>query len=142
MDLFLSYAGNSIEFHEIDVPLLKNFAAYIEFKKKRAKRTVVNYMICIRAIYNLALVANKADRNDYPFGKGKYQIKIPDAKKIGLTIEELKKLENAKDLNEANQHVLSVWLLSLFFRSTDNRYYSIKMDRLKGLPIILSDEEK
>ena len=39
-------------------------------------------MICIRAIYNLALAANRADRNDYPFGKGKYQIKIPEAKKI------------------------------------------------------------
>ncbi|MBZ9631899.1 site-specific integrase [Salegentibacter sp. LM13S] len=151
VDLFLSFAGNGIEFHEIDVPLLKNFAAYIEFKRKRAKRTVVNYMICIRAIYNLALAANKADRNDYPFGKGKYQIKIPDAKKIGLTIEELKKLENAQDLNEANQHVLNVWLLSFYFAGVritdiiqlkwtdlkDNRlYYRMrKNDKLVSLQI-------
>ncbi|WP_300438258.1 tyrosine-type recombinase/integrase [Christiangramia sp.] len=133
---FLNFAGASIEFHEIDVPLLKRFASYLEFKKYRAKRTVVNYMICIRAIYNLGLALKNADHNDYPFGKGKYQIKIPEAKKIGLNISELKKLENATDLSEANQHTLNVWLLSFYFagvRITDIiqlKWTDLKDDRL------------
>ena len=92
VEQFLNFAGNDIRFHEIDVSLLNNFSTFLQFKKNRAKRTVVNFMICIRAIYNLAIAANRADRNDYPFGKGKYQIKIPEAKKIGLTIDVFKKI--------------------------------------------------
>lgn len=136
VEQFLNFAGNDIKFHEIDVTLLNNFSTFLQFKKNRAKRTVVNFMICIRAIYNLALAANRADKNDYPFGKGKYQIKIPEAKKIGLTIGELKKLENAQDLNPANQHTLNVWLLSFYFagvRITDIiqlKWSDLKDDRL------------
>lgn len=136
VEQFLNFAGSDIKFHEIDVSLLNNFSTFLQFKKHRAKRTVVNFMICIRAIYNLALAANRADRNDYPFGKGKYQIKIPEAKKIGLTIKELKKLENAQDLNAANQHALNVWLLSFYFagvRITDIiqlKWSDLKDDRL------------
>ena len=136
VEQFLNFAGNDIRFHEIDVSLLNNFSTFLQFKKNRAKRTVVNFMICIRAIYNLAIAANRADRNDYPFGKGKYQIKIPEAKKIGLTVEELKKLESAQDLNPANQHALNVWLLSFYFagvRITDIiqlKWSDLKDDRL------------
>ena len=64
VEQFLNFAGNDIKFHEIDVALLNNFSSFLQFKKNRAKRTVVNFMICIRAIYNLALTANRADRND------------------------------------------------------------------------------
>ena len=136
VEQFLNFAGTDIRFHEIDVSLLNNFSTYLQYKKQRAKRTVVNFMICIRAIYNLGLAANRADRNDYPFGKGKYQIKIPEAKKIGLTIEELIKLENAQNLNAANQHTLNVWLLSFYFagvRITDIiqlKWSDLKDDRL------------
>jgi len=133
---FLNFAGPRIEFDEIDVHLLKRFASYLEFKKGRAKRTVVNYMICIRSIYNLALASGNADHNQYPFGKGKYQIKIPEAKKIGLTIDELKTLENVSGLSEPNQHTLNVWLLSFYFagvRITDIiqlKWTDLKDDRL------------
>lgn len=153
VEQFLNFAGSGIEFHEIDVALLKSFASYLQFKKNRAKRTVVNFMICIRAIYNLALASNRADRNDYPFGKGKYQIKLPESKKIGLTVGELKRLESAVDLTEANQHVLNVWLLSFYFAGVritdiiqlkwsylndDRLYYRMKKnDKLVSLTIPL-----
>ena len=157
VEQFLNFAGSDIKFHEIDVSLLNNFSIFLQFKKNRAKRTVVNFMICIRAIYNLALATNRADRNDYPFGKGKYQIKIPEAKKIGLTIEELKMLENARGLNAANQHTLNVWLLSFYFAGVritdiiqlkwsdlkdDRLYYRMKKnDKLVSLQIPIKAQE-
>lgn len=108
-------ANSSLEFHEIEVSLLRRFESYLLYEKKCSKRTVVNYMICIRTVYNLAISNNIADRNYYPFGKGKYQIKIPESQKIGLTVEEIKKLENAKGLTSAQQHALNVWLISFYF---------------------------
>lgn len=72
-------------------------------------------MICIRSVYNLAISKNCADRNHYPFGKGKYQIRIPESQKIGLSIQEVKQLENVQGLSEAQQHALNVWLISFYF---------------------------
>ena len=51
----------------------------------------------------------------YPFGKGKYQIKFPESVKIGLTIEEIRILENIKNLTKAQQYALNAWLLSFYF---------------------------
>ena len=116
VDQFLKFCGNrEIEFHELDYVLLQKFETFLLYKKQRTRRTVANFMICIRTIFNLAIANNYAERNDYPFGKGRYQIKIPESEKIGLTVEEVKKLEEAKDLTPAQRHALYVWLLSFYF---------------------------
>jgi integrase len=51
----------------------------------------------------------------YPFGKGKYQIKFPETKKIGLNSDEITVLENFKDLTRAQEYALCAWLLSFYF---------------------------
>lgn len=116
IEVFKKFCSNpDLEFQEIDVSLLRNFENYLLYEKKSSKRTVVNYMICIRTIYNLAISENRADRNLYPFGRGKYQIRIPESQKVGLAVEEIKKLENASGLTSAQQHALNVWLISFYF---------------------------
>lgn len=104
-----------LSFNELNVPLLKNFEAYLLHDNKRSPRTVVNYLILIRTIYNLAISESLVDRGRYPFGKGKVQIKIPETQKIGFNIEEIQKLENATDLTEAQQKAVHVWLISFYF---------------------------
>ncbi|HCO84225.1 MAG TPA: recombinase [Arenibacter sp.] len=104
-----------LSFNELNVPLLKNFEAYLLHDNKRSPRTVVNYLILIRTIYNLAISESLVDRGRYPFGKGKVQIKIPETQKIGFNIEEIQKLENATDLTDAQQKAVHVWLISFYF---------------------------
>lgn len=106
---------DELSFSEIDVVLLRKFENHLLHTKKRAPRTVVNYLILIRTIYNLAISLSITDRKTYPFGKGKIQIKIPESEKIGLTKEEIQLLEGAEDLSEPQQHALNVWLLSFYF---------------------------
>ncbi|MDT0644761.1 site-specific integrase [Zunongwangia sp. F363] len=116
IEQFKIFCSNSdLEFHEIDCSLLQKFENFLLYEKKRSKRTVANYMICLRTIYNLAISKNYADRNHYPFGKGKYQIRIPESQKIGLSIKEVKQLEGIQGLTQAQQHALNVWLLSFYF---------------------------
>ncbi len=104
-----------LSFNELNVPLLKNFEAYLLHDNKRSPRTVVNYLILIRTIYNLAISESLVDRGRYPFGKGKVQIKIPETQKIGFNIAEIQKLENATNLTEAQQKAVHVWLISFYF---------------------------
>ncbi|MFD2827161.1 phage integrase SAM-like domain-containing protein [Leeuwenhoekiella polynyae] len=106
---------NELSFNELNVPLLKRFEAYLLHNKKRSPRTVVNYLILIRTIYNLAISESLVDRGRYPFGKGKVQIKIPESQKIGLNRKEIQKLENATDLTEAQKKAVHVWLISFYF---------------------------
>ncbi|GGK16633.1 tyrosine recombinase [Yeosuana aromativorans] len=113
---FKNFVGkDKLHFKEITIFLLKNFEGYILNQEKRKPRTAVNYMILIRKIYNLAISEGLAEHNNYPFGKGKIQIRIPESDKVGLSIEEVKMLENAKDLTVAQQNAVNVWLISFYF---------------------------
>ena len=85
-------------FDEITPSLLKKFETFLIFKKGVARRTAVNYLIPIRTIYNRAISDGVADRNKYPFGRGKYQIRFPQSDKIGLNIEELKRIRKRKGI--------------------------------------------
>ena len=78
-------------------------------------RTVANYMITIRTIFNLAISKSASNSQFYPFGKGKYQIHFPETRKIGLNIDEIRILENIKGITKAQQYALNAWLISFYF---------------------------
>ncbi|QIE59296.1 tyrosine-type recombinase/integrase [Rasiella rasia] len=104
-----------LPFNKLNSTVLKKFETFLLHKKKLAPRTVVNYLILIRTIFNLAISESIADRGLYPFGKGKMTIKIPEAQKIGFSTDEIQKLENAESLTEAQQKAVHVWLVSFYF---------------------------
>ena len=95
--------------------MLKNFESHILNQEKRKPRTAINYMILIRKLYNLAISDGIAEHSNYPFGKGKIQIRIPESDKVGLSIEEVKMLENASNLTIAQHNAINVWLTSFYF---------------------------
>lgn len=103
-----------LPFNELDIALLKKFQLYIIYDRKRSPRTASNYLILIRLIFNLAISEGLTDKKYYPFGKGKIQIKIPESEKIGLNQMEIQKLEAAKDLTEAQQKAVDIWLFSFY----------------------------
>lgn len=69
----------------------------------------------IRKIYNLAIAEFFIDRKILSIGKEKIQIRIPELEKIGLSIEEVKRLENATNLTVPQQHALNTWPISFYF---------------------------
>lgn len=113
---FKEFLGkDSIAFNKLNVTILKKFEAHLLHTRKLSPRTVVNYLILIRTIFNLAISESITDRGLYPFGKGKMTIRIPESQKIGFTADEIQKLENAKDITEAQQKAIHIWLISFYF---------------------------
>lgn len=113
---FKEFLGkDSIAFNKLNVTILKKFETHLLHTRKLSPRTVVNYLILIRTIYNLAISESITDRGLYPFGKGKMTIRIPESQKIGFTADEIQKLENAKDITEAQQKAIHIWLISFYF---------------------------
>jgi len=107
--------GSDIAFSEITPTLINKFRGYLK-NRNISERTIVNYLIVIRTIFNQAIGANLVDSKHYPFGKGKIVIKTPDTIKIGLSEEEVKKLVDV-ELPEGSfeNHSRNLWLFSFYF---------------------------
>ena len=114
---FKEFLGVSdITFQEITVPLLTKFCAYLKGTRKIKDRTIMNYLIMIRTVYNQAIAANLADQKHYPFGKGKIVIKFPEALKVGLSSDEVKKIEDLElEVGSQADHSRNLWLFSFYF---------------------------
>lgn len=116
LDIFNSFLGRKeLSFTDLDVTLLKDFKAYLLYERKVTERTAINYLMLIRTIYNFARKEYHVDDGNYPFGKGKIQIKFPESEKIGWNSEEVQLLETANDLTIAQRHAVNAWLLSFYF---------------------------
>ncbi|MGB3143195.1 MAG: site-specific integrase [Maribacter sp.] len=116
LGIFKRFLGRKeLSFTDLDVTLLKNFEAYLLYERKVAPRTAINYLMLIRTIYNSARNEYHVDDRNYPFGKGKIQIKFPESEKIGLNREEVQLLELAKNLSPEQRYALNTWLMSFYF---------------------------
>lgn len=111
----IEFAGTrNIEFREIDDNFLRKFMSFLKIKKGNGQRSIVNSLVVVRTIYNRAIRQDSVDSKYYPFGKDKIQIKFPEAKKIGLTIQEVQSLESMDDLTAMEMHTRNVWLFSFY----------------------------
>jgi integrase len=115
IEIFKNFIKTSnLPFNELNESLLYKFKSYLIGSRKLSERTVVNYLILIRTIYNLAILEKIADQELYPFGRGKISIRIPESEKIGLNTKEIQVLESLNLESKAKQHALNVWLFSFY----------------------------
>lgn len=108
---FLKY---DIAFQDLTIPLLERFKAYVISKHKVSERTAINHLVTVRCIFSQAVKEGACDSKYYPFGKGKLKIKFPDSKKLGLSAEEVKAIEEAALEGDAND-ARNLWLISFYF---------------------------
>lgn len=104
-----------VSFPELNEVLLKQFQGYLKTERGNSERSIVNSLIVIRTIFNLAIREGIVDRKYYPFGKGGIVIRFPQSVKIGLTAENLKSLETVELEDEKEIHARNVWLFSYYF---------------------------
>jgi integrase/recombinase XerD len=106
--------GEDIAFSEITVSLLNGFRAFLKSTREISERTIINHLMLIRTIYNIAIKDGLTNAKNYPFGKGKIVIKFPGSIKIGLSPEEVKLIENV-ELEGYADHARNAWLVSFYF---------------------------
>ncbi|KAA3625745.1 MAG: integrase [Bacteroidetes bacterium] len=105
-----------INFQDITISKLEGFRAYLRGEVKASERTVFNNLVVIRTLFKRALKDGIVEKEFYPFGKDKFQLKKPESLKIGLNEEEVKSLESLPiDPNSFAYHARNVWLYSFYF---------------------------
>ncbi len=110
------FAGKSeLKFEEIDVNFLRNLRIWLKTEYDCSERTVTNYMVGIRTIFNRAIQEKIVKHEHYPFGKRGIQIKFHESAKIGLNEEEVRQIENLNLSEEPHlNHTKNVWLFSFY----------------------------
>jgi len=103
-----------MKFKEVTPDFLKGYETFM-ISKGRSVTTIGIYLRHLRSVYNKAVDAGIIDKNHYPFGKNKYQIKAPRNIKKALTLEQIKRIVNY-DVNEGStQHLArDIWLFSYY----------------------------
>lgn len=104
-----------IAFSDVTVTLLERFKAYLKNAHSLSDRSIMNHLVVIRSVFSQAIASNVTSDKYYPFGRGKMKIKFPDSIKIGLTQEEVKKLEEVELDEPYHNHCRNLWLFSFYF---------------------------
>ncbi len=125
--------GAEISFPDITVGLLNKFETWLKEPRERktgkgkmvvrklSERSVVNHLMTIRSVFSHAIKQNPVLKKHYPFGGDGVSIKSPDTLKIGLTIQEVKRIEELElPALSPMDHARNIWLMSFYFAGVRN----------------------
>jgi integrase len=104
-----------IKFSDITVDWLRRYETHLltgEKCKKCNHTTVGMYMRAIRAIINEAKQAGIVRESQYPFGRGKYEIRTCEGRKLALTMQQIKAAITFTDGNETTERYRDLWFFS------------------------------
>lgn len=129
--------GEDIAFSDVTVSILEKLKVYLKSIHQISDRTIVNHLVVIRSVFSQAIRENVTDRKYYPFGQGKIRIKFPESIKIGLSPEEVKRIEELSLQKDSfEHHARNLWLFSFYLagmRASDVlrlKWSDIQNDRL------------
>lgn len=107
---------SDISFPDVTVGLLDRYVVYLKQLGDKGQRTIMNHLVVIRSVFSYAARNKVIDKKISPFGREGVKIKFPDSLKIGLTAEEVAKIETAA-LPEGSfeNHARNLWLFSYYF---------------------------
>ncbi len=110
---FKEFTGD-ISFAEITPALLERFKAYLIGSREVNERTAINHLVVIRSVFSQAMKDNLVSSKHYPFGKQGIKIKFPESSKIGLSKQEVERLEEI-ELPALENDARNIWLISYYF---------------------------
>lgn len=138
MDSVAHFKKNTtLKFQDINESFLDKYKDFCLVYLGQKTRTITNQLIFIRTLFNKAIKIGVVDVKYYPFGGEKEKIRIGSSHKIGLTSNEIEKIEILElEPNTSIWHTKNVWLIAFYFagiRISDAvqlRWSDFKDDRL------------
>lgn len=107
---------NGLKFQDINQSFLERYKTFCSAYLNQKTRTISNQLIFIRTLFNVAIKDGVVSPKYYPFAGDKERIRLGTSNKIGLTIEEVEKVEAIElEPNSSIWHTHNVWLISFYF---------------------------
>lgn len=112
LSLLKRYMKHDVPINEVTVEWLNGLEKFI--LKTANQTTVAMNMRNIRATMNIAKQVGVIRESDYPFGRGKYQIKESSGKKKALNKKQLKAIAEYSDGSMTTEFYRDLWLFIYF----------------------------
>ena len=112
LSLLKRYIKHDVLINEVTVEWLNGLEKFI--LKTANQTTVAMNMRNIRATMNIAKQVGVIRESDYPFGRGKYQIKEGSGKKKALNKKQLKAIAEYSDGSMTTEFYRDLWLFIYF----------------------------
>jgi len=109
--LMTFHSSKHLSFKSINVSFLKRYEAQM-VKEDKSLTTLGMYLRCLRYLYNEAIKEGTVKKEDYPFGKGRYEIPRPQNIKKALTLADVGKIYKYKPKNLTEHFFRDIWLFS------------------------------
>lgn len=108
--------NNGLTFRDIDQGFLNQYKIFCTSYLGLKTRSIANHLIFIRTLFNEAKAQKLVEDKHYPFAGDKEKIRLGQSQKIGLTKEEVGRIE-ALVLEPHTQiwHTRNIWLFSYYF---------------------------
>lgn len=107
---FEKFAGENIQFITVNVDWLKRYEKFM-LNKSCSYTTIGMYLRAMRALMNDAKREDVIKENQYPFGKGKYEIPTGSGRKLALTLSQIKSIVNYTG-NPVTEKYRDLWFFS------------------------------
>lgn len=105
------FTGDKILITSVTPYWLRKYEKYM-LNLGRSYTTIGMYCRAIRAMMNEAKKNGVIKENQYPFGKGKYEIPTSESRKMALTLQQIKQVISFTDGNEATERYRDLWFFS------------------------------
>lgn len=112
LSLLKRYMKHDVPINEVTVEWLNGLEKFI--LKTANQTTVAMNMRNIRATMNIAKQVGVIRESDYPFGRGKYQVKEGSGKKKALNKKQLKAIAEYSDGSMTTEFYRDLWLFIYF----------------------------
>lgn len=126
-----AFAGEKIQFSDITVEWLTRCEKFWT-KRSMSVTTRGMYFRNVRAMMNVSKKMSLIKESQYPFGKGKFEIKTEDGEKKALNVDQLKAIYHYRSPNETVNKYRDIWI----FMYLCNGINPIDMIQLKYSDIV------
>ncbi|WP_298526255.1 phage integrase SAM-like domain-containing protein [uncultured Christiangramia sp.] len=108
--------NDNLRFWDIDESFIRKYKTFCSSYLNQKPRTIINQLIFIRTLFNIAIKEGVIDQKYYPFAGEKVKIRISSGNKIGLNVKEIEKIE-LLELEKFSTiwHTHIIWLFSFYF---------------------------
>jgi len=136
LNSFKNYKKGKLSFSEITIKWLNNYEFWMKSNQKSVTTISMNTR-CLRRLYNIAIVENKAKRELYPFGNiesGLYQPPEANNTKRALTLSDIKKIYEYEPEQKSPEHFnRDLWLFSYLANGMNMAdIFNLKYENIKG----------
>lgn len=107
------FGGTNISFDSITEDWLKKYEKFL-VKEEKSWATIGMHFRHLRAIVNEAIKSGDMKQANYPFGKGKFEIKSAEGRKIALTLSQIGQIARFECESPVTEKYRDYWLFIYF----------------------------